>query len=121
MSIMVNDVGTPIISKYGKFNLIEEYESFKQRLWNLFNTQLGSVDLFPNYGFDVLSLVTVNPADIERALYSNTVNALNPENVEGLYEVNDITVSYSNGKGYISMELLTIYGSIYKSRIEVAL
>jgi len=121
MSIMVTDVGTPIISRYGKFTLLEDFKLFKQRIWNIFNTQLGSVDLFMKYGFDMLNLVTINPADIERALYSYTLAALNPENVEGLVEVVDLTVSYSKGKGYIYMVLLTIYGQTYQNKIEVAL
>lgn len=119
MSLLLREIGTPIISRRGKFTYLTDFDVFKQRIWNLFNTQLGSVTMFPNYGFDSLGIKNMNPNDIERGLYSFTLNALNPDYVEGLAEILSIVVKYEDQKGYIDIILLSDYGQRYQSRFEV--
>jgi len=119
MSIMITEQGTPIISRDGNFYNLDEREAFRQRIWNLFNTQVGSSLLFPDYGFDSLSIIRANPADRERALYSYVIDALNPDNVEGLEEVLSLNIKYENNVGYLNMVILSIYGERIETAFEV--
>lgn len=118
MSLMLREVGTPIITKDGKFKYLTGFDGFKQRIWNLFNTQYGSNAIFLDYGFDTLNLKTVNPNDIKRALYSFTLSALNPEHVEGLNRIVSLNVEYKDQVGKIEVVLMSEYG-LYNNQFEV--
>lgn len=112
MSIMLREVGTPIITRDGKLIKLTELNAFKQRIWNLFNTQLGTITMFPQYGFDALGIKDMNSNDIERGLYSFALDALNPENVEGLNKIISLEVNYADQVGQINITLLSDYGQL---------
>ena len=121
MSIMISDVGTPIITVKGDLVKLVDFEAFKQRLLNLFNTQVGSHLMFPLYGFNALTLKNVEQSEIERTMYALVINALNPENVEGLDRVLYVDVTYANQVCYVEISVMSKYGQRYINTLGVAI
>ena len=118
MSLMLTEVGTPIITKDGLFVYLTDFDAFRQRIWNVFNTQYGTNSMFVDYGFDSLGMKDVNPNDVRRALYSYTLDALNPKHIEGLNEIIQLEVNYEDSTGTISVKLQSEYG-LYENQFEV--
>jgi len=119
MSLLLDSTGSPIISRKGNLTLITEFDAFKQRIWNLFNTQLGTHIFFTNYGFDAITVRQITGQDPIVVLNSYALEALNPDNVKGLVGVSNISVDYEDQTGKINMELMTEYSQYYKNYIEV--
>ena len=119
MSLLLDSTGSPIINTKGNLTLLDEFESFRQRIWNLFNTQLGSHVFFTSYGFDGITVRQMNGQDPIVVLHSYAIEALNPEQVKGLVSITSMDIEFEGQTGKIDMELLTEYSEYYKTYIEV--
>lgn len=119
MSLQLNEVGAPVITRKGELVIIDEFDSFKQRIWNLFNTQVGTHFSNPNFGFNAIAMKTTDIVDVERALYSYSLETLTPENVMGMDSLKYLDVIYTDGTGFIDIVVMSEYGQRYKNTLEV--
>lgn len=119
-SILTNKQGGPVFDGKGALRTITGNGEFRQRLVNVFSTQKYSETIFPEYGFDFISLSNnIDKIDKSIALRSVTVDALNPRNVYGLKELVSIDAQVTGTTGIVSLNILTDDGRKISENIRI--
>lgn len=114
----VTKSGDLILDTNGKMYLISGQEENTQRMKLLFNTQLGSDLLFPEYGFDKESVIRAgNTAPF--IFRMACINALNPTKLYDIVSVNNIQTYMTGTTGLCSFDIEDKDGNYYSKTIEV--
>jgi len=118
-SFLIDPSGSPVFDSQGVYTTVDGATEFKQRMYNIFNTIYGTEPFYPNYGFDIISVIQVPPAGREMALQMAVVKALNVYNVQDLYGINTINTSITGATGIIGFTVTDTSGRTYGENLSV--
>jgi hypothetical protein len=121
VSIMCEPNGTPIINANGNLTFLAGKKEFRQRIFNLFNTQVGSEEFYPEYGFDLISAESLPPTNRDQLLQILVVNALNVDQIQDLYGIRSVESTFTGTTGVINIELTDVNGNEYSETYDYEL
>ena len=112
-TIKLTDWGDPYLDGQGHLVPIFGVEELRQRIINLFNTQVGSEPFFETYGFDYLGFVRNTAADKNMLLYYYAVNALGKDVPYGFSSVQNIACQVTGTTGIVAFDATDTSGITY--------
>jgi len=120
VSIFCEPCGSPIVDAQGNLYFLTDRAEFRQRLNNLFNTQVGSEVFYPEYGFDIFNVSQLPPGESKITLLRNMViEALNVYQVQSLYGIRSVEASITGTTGIVNIQVTDTSANEYTEVLEV--
>jgi len=113
VSILCEPNGSPILDANGNLTFLAGTKEFRQRIFNLFNTQLGSEEFYPEYGFDLFTAENLPPTNRDQLLQILVIDALNVYQIQDLYGIKSVETAFTGSTGVVNIVLTDVNGNDY--------
>lgn len=106
--------GEPLISKDGKFTIVEGLDAVKVRCYLALNIHKGRYFIYKDVGNNLKSLIGKDLAYINKNIQSLLEDAL----IDGIYitGINDVTTSQEGEKVTVEFSINSIYGTYSETK-----